>query len=369
MRTSAGRPSKVEGSVGRADEVGMDRQDSWLCTSATRERLLEMSERMRPVRAVAFGLMALALVACGPWLGWWTIFPLAWAIIGFVAADSAMQRMARPEYAYALAWANAQAMIAISAVLTGGPDSPVVAWLAIPVVSLAARFTTRGIVAGVGLTLLLIAAATVGFDPAAVADAPQLAIFPAVLVISVAVLGIGLMQSDLDHRASSVIDPLTQMLNRSALDSRVHEIEQQSAITGEPVALIVGDIDNFKAVNDAYGHTVGDAVLTDLAYELRKALRAFDLVYRLGGEEFLVVLPGAMCDDAADLAERMRASIDARAIGGLEVTMSFGVASSRPGTPFDYETVFERADAALYEAKSAGRNRVAADADLPLVAA
>ena len=336
----------------------MDQQDSWLCTTATRERLLEMTDRMRPVRSLAFGLEAIALMACGPWLGWWTIFPLAWAIVGFVTADRAMTRMARPEVAYAGAWVNAQVMIAISAGLTGGPGSPVVAWLAIPVVSLAARFTTRGVVAGVGLTLLFMLGATIGVDPAAVADAPQTVVLPAVLVVSVALLGTALMNSDLDHRASSVIDPLTQLLNRSALAVRVRELEQQSAITGEPIALVLGDIDRFKDVNDEHGHTVGDEVLQDLAYELRKALRAFDLVYRLGGEEFLVVLPGASTATAEELAERLRSSIDARPIAGLRVTMSFGVASSLPGNPFVYDDVFERADAALYEAKAAGRNRV-----------
>jgi diguanylate cyclase (GGDEF)-like protein len=328
-----------------------------------------MGGRIRPVRSLAFGLEAIALMACGPWLGWWTIFPLAWAVVGFVSADKLMGRLARPEYAYAGAWVNAQAMIAISAGVTGGPGSPVVAWLAIPVVSLAARFTTRGIFAGVALTLLFMVGATVGVHPGAVADAPQLLIFPAVLVVSIALLGTALMHSDIDHRASSVIDPLTQMLNRTALTTRIQELEQQSAITGEPVALVVGDIDNFKDINDAHGHSVGDAVLQDLAYELRKALRAFDLAYRLGGEEFLVVLPGAMTADAEELAERMRVAIDSRAMGGQDVTISFGVASSRPGEPFDYETVFARADAALYDAKAAGRTRVSSGSGRELILA
>ena len=121
-------------------------------------------------------------------------------------------------------------------------------------------------------------------------------------------------------------------------------------------------------MNDEHGHIVGDAVLQDLAYELRKALRAFDLAYRLGGEEFLVVLPGAMTADAEELAERMRAAIDARPMGGQEVTISFGIASSRAGEPFDYAKVFARADSALYDAK-AGGDRVATASGRTLVAA
>src|SRR3954470_1221668 len=174
----------------------MDQHDSWLCDASTRERLLEMGGRIRPMRSLAFALEAIALMACGPWLGWWTIFPLAAAVVGVVTADNVMAKSARPEYAYAAAWVNAQAMIAVSAGLTGGPGSPVVAWLAIPVVSLAARFTSRGVVAGVALTLLFMLGATLGVDPGAVADAPQTLIFPAVLVVSIALLGTALMHSD-----------------------------------------------------------------------------------------------------------------------------------------------------------------------------
>jgi diguanylate cyclase (GGDEF)-like protein len=159
------------------------------------------------------------------------------------------------------------------------------------------------------------------------------------------------------------------MLNRSALSIRIAELEQQSRITGEPIALVVGDIDRFKDINDEHGHTAGDAVLQDLAYELRKTLRAFDLVYRLGGEEFLVVLPGAEPEAAEALAERLREAVAARPIGGFEMTMSFGVAASHPDEPFVYEEVFARADGALYEAKSAGRNRVSSVADGVLVPA
>ena len=87
---------------------------------------------------------------------------------------------------------------------------------------------------------------------------------------------------------------LTGMLNRTALAARTHEIEHQSATTGHPVAVVVlADVDHFKAVNDGHGHGVGDHVLRDLAYVMRKQLRAFDLAYRVGGEEFAMIMPGA----------------------------------------------------------------------------
>jgi diguanylate cyclase (GGDEF)-like protein len=169
------------------------------------------------------------------------------------------------------------------------------------------------------------------------------------------------MKSDLEHRSSSVIDPLTGMLNRNALQTRIAELVQQAAILREPVALIIGDLDNFKAINDGHGHAAGDAVLKDVAYRMRKSLRAYDLAYRLGGEEFLIVLPGADGRQAAEVAETLRHAIADDPIAGLLVTISFGVSASDPGE-FEYDAVFAEADIALYRSKQDGRNRVRVNA-------
>jgi diguanylate cyclase (GGDEF)-like protein len=156
-----------------------------------------------------------------------------------------------------------------------------------------------------------------------------------------------------------VIDPLTGMLNRKALASRVAELEQQSLVSGEPIGIVVGDLDRFKEVNDSCGHATGDAVLKEVAYEMRKELRAFDLAYRLGGEEFLVVLPGADASQAQRLAERLREIIaTVNFSGDQHLTMSFGVSASPRGGEFDYHDVFGEADMALFEAKRSGRDRV-----------
>jgi diguanylate cyclase (GGDEF)-like protein len=170
------------------------------------------------------------------------------------------------------------------------------------------------------------------------------------------------MRSDMEHRTEAVIDPLTGMLNRKALGTRASELAEQSAVSGEPVALIVGDVDRFKHINDSLGHSTGDAVLRDVAYVLRKQLRAFDLVYRLGGEEFLVLLPGADLEHAEARAEQLREAVaEASMTEDVRLTMSFGVSASAPGEEFDYEAVFARADAALYDAKRAGRDTVIAE--------
>ena len=100
-------------------------------------------------------------------------------------------------------------------------------------------------------------------------------------------------------------------------------------------------------------------MLTDVAYMLRKQLRAFDLAYRIGGEEFLVLVPGSDVRESKRLAELLRRTIAACSFGdGVRLTMSFGVSASLAGERFDYERTFAAADEALYEAKSLGRNRV-----------
>ena len=190
-------------------------------------------------------------------------------------------------------------------------------------------------------------------------DNPGLLAAPLTLVVCTAILSTALMRSDVHHRSETVIDPLTGMLNRKALTTRVAELEQQSIVSGEPIGLVVGDLDRFKEVNDSCGHATGDAVLKEVAYEMRKELRAFDLAYRLGGEEFLVVLPGADASQAERLAERLRESIAGSTSAATSgSTMSFGVSASPRGEQFDYQDVFGEADMALFEAKRAGRDRV-----------
>ena len=190
-------------------------------------------------------------------------------------------------------------------------------------------------------------------------DNPVLLAAPLTLVVCTAILSTALMRSDVHHRSETVIDPLTGMLNRKALSTRVAELEQQSIVSGEPIGLVVGDLDRFKEVNDSCGHATGDAVLKEVAYEMRKELRAFDLAYRLGGEEFLVVLPGADASQAERLAERLREIIaGVHFSGDQRLTMSFGVSASPRGEQFDYQDVFGEADMALFEAKRSGRDRV-----------
>jgi diguanylate cyclase (GGDEF)-like protein len=365
--------------VARADQKLMHREHSkslesrlagksWLCRDEfDRERMLDMEERVRPVRQRALAILAVALVASGPWLGWWPALFLIPAALVFGVADRLMPSTLKPELLMFGAWIVSGLVIGGAVALSGGPDQPTLSWLAIPVITLSSRFPMRGVVAGVTVNCLILIAVAFGVDAHRVIDNPVYVIAPLALLLCVAVLSTPLMRSDIQHRSDAVIDQLTGMLNRKALSTRVVELAQQSEVTGEAVGIIVGDLDHFKAINDTRGHSVGDVVLKEVAYQLRKQLRAFDLAYRLGGEEFLVLLPGSDLAQSAALAEQLRDGVAAQAVaGGVAVTMSFGVGASEYGEVFDYSQVFKQADEALYRAKRNGRDQVCLSQPAPV---
>jgi diguanylate cyclase (GGDEF)-like protein len=340
----------------------MDRvhRPTWLCPdAASRERLLDMDERLKRPRAIAFALVAVGIGAAVPFIGWWGLGLLVVAVLGFRLAQGVAERIRAPEHALFASWAVSELVIAGSVAVTGGITSYAASWLLVPLVTLPARFGTRGVGAGVAFIGLLVLAIAIAIEPSE--PLPPISALIALLttVTAVSVLSIALMRSDVDHRTEAVIDGLTGMLNRRALDERLRELTAQALISGQPVAVIAGDIDHFKRINDEHGHAAGDAVLVEVAYRMRKALRAFDLAYRVGGEEFLVVLPGASVVDAARIAEQLRAAVTAEPAAGLFVTMSFGVSRSE-GPHLQPARLLDEADAALYQAKPRGRDQVVA---------
>ncbi len=338
---------------------------SWLCRDDFgRERMLDMEERVRPVRRRALLIIAVAIGIGAPWMGWWPLLFLLPAAAFFGSADLLMPRMRRPELLMFAAWIGSELTIAGAVALEGHAGIATLCWMAIPVITLSSRFSLRGVIAGVAIAVLLTLAVGLGVDTSTVLNSPPVVLAPVVTILCVAVLSVPLMNSDIQHRSDAVIDQLTGMLNRKALSARALELAQQSEVTGEPVGMIVADLDHFKSINDTHGHGVGDAVLKEIAYTLRKQLRAFDLAYRLGGEEFLILVPGSDIDSTLLLAHRLRDGVaEERFGGGLVVTMSFGVSASCHGERFNYSAVFARADAALYRAKESGRDRVCSAAD------
>jgi|GEM_PF-1765459 len=158
-----------------------------------------------------------------------------------------------------------------------------------------------------------------------------------------------------------VTDPLTSAHNRRVLAATLDGLAADAVRTGRPLAAIAFDVDRFKEVNDRFGHAVGDALLVGTAAAAQSALREGDLLVRLGGDEFLVLLPGVTGPEAAVVAERVRRAIDAAGnvvAPGAGVTCSFGVAAL-PGDADRPDDLLRRADEALYAAKAGGRGRVA----------
>ena len=152
-------------------------------------------------------------------------------------------------------------------------------------------------------------------------------------------------------------DALTGVWNRRHFKQVVVAEIQREGRYGEPLSLLLFDIDHFKAINDTHGHLVGDQVLIGLCHRVREHLRGVDVLARWGGEEFVVLLPHCDGPQAQRLAEKLRALIAAEPFPGAgRVTSSFGVAEFRP--PESADAWLNRADDALYQAKSAGRNRV-----------
>jgi diguanylate cyclase (GGDEF)-like protein len=255
-------------------------------------------------------------------------------------------------------------MIAVSVALTGGPKSSAICWFAVPAVTLGARFERRGVILGLAYLLGLLLLSTVAVDPSAAAARPDFINFPVALTLAVTVFSAAIVQSDRHHRLEAVVDPLTGLLNRTALYPRFGELRQQAQMTagGSTVGFLVVDLDHFKRINDEHGHAFGDEVLRIVADALRRDLREIDLPARLGGEEFAVLLTETTLEGGSVLAERLRETIARLRIRvdgkTVRVTASFGVATF-PETASGKSLLLE-ADRALYRAKALGKNRVVA---------
>jgi two-component system cell cycle response regulator len=165
----------------------------------------------------------------------------------------------------------------------------------------------------------------------------------------------------------AITDALTGLYNRRYMESHLATLMDQAAARGKPLALLVLDIDHFKAVNDGHGHDAGDDVLREFALRMRKSIRGLDLACRYGGEEFVIVMPETDMAVATAVAERLRRRIASepfsiqQGAGSIEVTISIGIATLDPSID-NGASILKRADQALYRAKHAGRNRVVADA-------
>jgi two-component system, cell cycle response regulator len=164
----------------------------------------------------------------------------------------------------------------------------------------------------------------------------------------------------------ALTDPLTGLSNRRHLETHLKALIEQAKSSSQPLSVLMADIDHFKSLNDTYGHAAGDAVLREFAERLRRNVRAVDLVCRLGGEEFLIVMPDTTAELARHVGERVCSCIGEEAFRidsatRVKATASVGLATLEAAAG-DADALLQRADEALYTAKRAGRNRVVAHA-------
>jgi diguanylate cyclase (GGDEF)-like protein len=331
---------------------------SWLCpTELDRARVVDANDRVRTIRLVGTGAVGLALLLAVPQFGWWPLALFALAVLNFAIVELRIPRSAHPERVSASAIVATMLLIGVGVALSGGPRSVALPWLVLPAAMVAARFRSRVVIAALALTIVITLGATLAVHPQWTLRDPASLVATLALLAGVVSIVLALQAAELHHRGEAMIDPLTGLFNRNALAPRFAELTHQARLTREPVCLLLCDVDNFKSINDEHGHARGDAALCDTAYELRKRLHSFDLVYRYGGEEFLVVLPGLGRDAGRDVAERLRRAVEQVRPAGIGVTLSIGV-SAASGERVEYESLFKAADEALYRAKRGGRNRV-----------
>jgi diguanylate cyclase len=171
-------------------------------------------------------------------------------------------------------------------------------------------------------------------------------------------------------KTKAMTDGLTKAYNREAFDSYIRKIVDRNMIKQSPFSLLMLDIDDFKKINDAYGHQIGDRVLVALVKKCTEFIRDEDFLARYGGEEFVIVLPGASLRNALKKAQRLRKAIagtryttDKEKGGkGLSITVSIGASSFSKKD--SVSTVIDRSDQALYQAKRTGKNRVVSEEDM-----
>lgn len=241
-----------------------------------------------------------------------------------------------------------------AALLTGGAESPILPLAGIHGVPLVVYFP-RSRLAMATATLIVLAVVIIDFGTGQTLASPLDPVVALIIAFAAPLTVKQLMEIELLHRSRAIIDPLTGCLNRHAFNTRTDELEAQMGVTKEPIGVVMFDVDHFKLINDDHGHAVGDAVLAQLAYAVRKSLRTYELLYRMGGEEFVVLLPGADLLNTARIAERVRAVLEELVVvGGHRISVSCGAASDQTD---DIDSIVARADQAMYRAKDDGRNR------------
>jgi diguanylate cyclase (GGDEF)-like protein len=296
----------------------------------------------------------------------WAVTVL-WLLLALVGMSLAPTVASKPWCAtYSVTWTALSAFgVAIVAVLDGGMNSPILILLFLPLIYGTLMFTPRAAgICGVAALASLALVALIDRDVASSLGRTFL-LFAAlagasVLTVAAAINRTHIEQHEAQLQAALVdmaaIDELTGCAVRRVLRQRMEEEISRSVRSRSPLSLLMIDVDQFKAINDTYGHVVGDHVLASIGAVLRHSGRAFDLVSRIGGDEFALLLPDTDVPSAVEVAKRIRNDLPAAV--EVPVTLSIGVGGLDQSMP-SAEHLLDDADFALYQVKRAGRDAIA----------
>ncbi|HLI31500.1 MAG TPA: GGDEF domain-containing protein [Solirubrobacteraceae bacterium] len=349
----------------------MSTAEARLVQEGERGRIVDLAQRLRPasrrvsVIAIAAGVVALPSFGPGPLLA------LAGVVALFELSCTLLQRGSRPAAVIWLNWLGCIALMSAGLAAASGPRLYLFAIFAYAVVFLGILLPGRDAALATLLTVLALLGLALLLDGHAVERFPPYVLYPISTVLITALTAGLARRKDLSARRCAHLDDLTNALNRTALMARVEELRHQASTSGErrePVGVLLLDIDHFKDINDGYGHSRGDAVLAAIATRMTAALAARAQLYRLGGEEFVALCPGADREETRTLAEKLWQALRGSPVDGIEVTASIGVAVSQ-ASGFDFDATLAAADRALYAAKNAGRDRVVLEQQLHPVGA
>ena len=290
-----------------------------------------------------------------------------WLVLALVGMSLARTVASKPWcVVYSVTWTALSAFgVAIVAILDGGMNSPILILLFLPLIYGTLMFTPRAAgICGAAALASLVLVALVDSD-AASSPGRAFLLFAALAGASVLTVAAAINRTHIEqHEAQlqaaladmAATDELTGCAVRRVLRQRMEEEIARSVRSRSPISLLMIDVDQFKTVNDTYGHVVGDHVLAGIGAVLRRNGRAFDVASRIGGDEFALLLPDTDVPTAVGVAERIRHDLPAAV--EVPVTLSIGVGGLDRSTP-SAEHLLDDADFALYQVKRAGRDAIA----------
>ena len=346
--------------TGRSPQEGESAVLRWLRGSESdRARYAAMYVHLQAAAYLSAAITVVKVLASF-WYGPVLLLLIAPAVVVMGVARWAHDRVRYPEAVAAAAFACLEVVIGASVAVSGGAASPLLPLLAVPVFSQAICFRPPVFLVGVAASAAIAVPAAL-LSTADAATSPSWLHLVGYLALLVNLAGSGhlLVSADRASRDDAVVDRMTGLYNRRTLAERFTTAQREARAAGGSVGLVMLDVDRFKSINDTHGHGRGDQVLQQLAARLRDTLRDSDVPYRVGGEEFVLLLPGRDTESARRVAERIREAVAAAPLAGLPVTVSAGVVSA-PGAELTLAEFLQVADAALYAAKDGGRNRVVA---------